>query len=126
MTKEYAPRGKVVPLLQAMEENPDRCWSLQEAAVLLKTPKNGVMSMVTYALRAGVIHRGRDTSGGGVILRKTPFAPGEALPAPGKIENHGRRAKTHGAWTPEAGDIRIPRVVAGWVPPVMTPPRSLA
>lgn len=112
----YTPRGKVRPLIEAMQAEPFRTWTVPEAAAWLKVPSRGVMAMVAYAIRAKVVHRG--VVEGRTVLRGSPFPAGQQVTPP------PTRSKQPVAWATPADDIRIPRVVPDWKPPRMVPPRG--
>lgn len=120
--KPYEPKGKVLQLLYAMEEEPGRVWSLPEAARVMETGANGVMALVAYALKAGAMYRGKVMNA--VALSPKPFKEGGMDPKP------AFRAIAPlppvGCWKQALDDPRIPRVVEGWTPPKMVPPRASA
>jgi hypothetical protein len=122
----YQPKGKVTLLIAAMHEQPHRIWSMTEAADAMDVNVRGVMAMVNYALRAEIMYAGLQD--GNRVLALRPFMKG-GLPPPDRHENAERKAK-RGAkrepWQPDPGDVRIPRVVPGWKPPVMVAPRGMA
>lgn len=110
--KEYTPRGKVNLLLQAMAEDPGRIWSIPEAAEVMECGRTGVIAMVSYALLAGQMYRGK--RGGYAVLSLNPFRPaGSGHEARGPVI-----PQAIPKWNPEE-DARIPRIVPGWSPPKM-------
>jgi len=124
-TKVYTPKGKIIPFLKEMDRDPERVWTLPEAAVILCIASNGVVPMVTYALRAKRMFRGLNAAGK-TILSGRPF-PGQSLPVPAPRHNERQRVKkAHLAenWVTTHEDIRVPKVIPGWRPPAMVPPRG--
>ena len=123
MTKPYKPKGKVVPLIQAMQDDPSRIWNVQEVSSCIGVSPRGVGAMLTYALHAGVIFRGVGEDGQ-MIFRGQPFAA-NVKPAELPILKLNR-VKGMTGWPTDPDDPRIPKVVAGWAPPRMVPPRAAA
>lgn len=122
MSTDYSPKGKILLLLAEMERDPARVWSIPEAGAVMGVRSGGVIAAVTYALRAERMYRG--LKDGRAVLSGTPF-PVDALPPPtGK--KYRSRVKSASGWETDPDDLRIPRVVPGWKPPVMVPPRATA
>lgn len=124
MTTLYSPRGKLVPFLEAVKDDKDRVWTVAEVGRVIGVRANGVIPMLTYALRNQVLFRGK-TPEGRTAIRGVPF-PGQdvAIPPPRPDALTRARAKGKGQWTPDPDDLRIPKVVAGWKPPQMVAPRG--
>jgi hypothetical protein len=115
---EYQPRGRVKTLIDAMQDDPHRVWTVPEVARLLKIGTNEVMAYVLYALKAEAIHRGKRE--GLVLFSLTPFPEHEALK---KKPRPQRKREPAIAWDP-SDDLRIPRFDPAWRPPVMVAPRA--
>lgn len=117
--KTYTPRGKAKTLLDAMHGDPDKVvWTVPEVASVLKVGIHEVMAYVLYPLKNQALYRGRRN--GLVIFSLQPFPEGEAL-ANKNTRAASSRPKVQ--WEP-GDDIRIPRVVPNWRPPVMVAPRA--
>lgn len=129
MSNDYQPKGRMVTMLAAMKADPERIWTTAECAKVMGCSANKVGTTLLYSLHHRVIYR--DRPGRGVRYSLTPF-PVEVPPPPkqdrkGRGRGHPEKAPRPPAlWTPEPGDIRIPRVVPGWVPPKMVCPRAVA
>jgi hypothetical protein len=119
----YKPKGKIIPLLEAIEADRLRVFSVAEAAALMKVPRCAVMAMVAYAIRAGLIFRGKDVAGR-AVLRGTAFPAGQAAVLPPFTEAICKPRRKAPGWRPDEDDVRIARVVPGWTPPKMVPPRG--
>jgi hypothetical protein len=122
--KPYVPHGKMIPLLAALEAEPEREFTGYEAAEIIGGDVRQVSSFVFYAERAGrvfkrIVKQGRLRY---LLLRATPFPdaqpvrPSEDIARQGWKE--GRAVRSEG-WTTDPDDIRIGKVVPGWKPPVM-------
>jgi hypothetical protein len=115
----YRPKGKIIPLLQAMAREPDRVWSIPEAARVMSTSTKSVMATCGYALKAGIMYR--TVRLGMVVLSSRPFDPCT-------MKEPSARTLTLPAsnWMTRDDDPRIPRVVPGWTPPKMVCVREAA
>lgn len=124
MTKPYAPRGKILPLLAVMKAEPERTFTLPEAGEVMGIHQHKVIAMVTYALRAEIMFRAKNEKGRWV-LKGSQFT-GLNEPAPAPIQNLGRTLSKHrdNPWRTTEDDIRVPKVVPGWRPPQMVAPRG--
>lgn len=122
----YEPKGKMLQWLTAMRAAPENTvWTAAEAAQVMGCPVRQVNAYAAYALDRGVIFR--QVLGAGK-RRKSLFSlqpfPSQAAPrAVLKASRERMVAKAPPRWVPEPDDLRIPRVVPGWKPPVMVPPR---
>jgi hypothetical protein len=125
--KEYVPRGLIVPFIEAVKKDPDRSFTVSETLRLVGVKSNKLGGSLTYALRNGVVFRAKID--GKVVYRGKPFDAAVAMnppPKPPTTIARRLRGKTQDAWTPDLDDIRIPKVVPGWVPPKMVCPRAPA
>lgn len=123
----YEPTGKILKLLAAVEAEPMREFHPREVAVIADCDVRAVTAMVEYARRARRIFRRRE--GRAWMYRGTPYRNREeaALPTGGRRKKQdpmNMRAAEVRKWDPTADDPRIPKVVPGWRPPVMVPPRG--
>lgn len=110
----YTPHGRMIPLLAAMEAEPDRTFTGAEAAQIMDCDVRTVTAYVFYAARAGRVFKRVEGKGNKrkLFLRATPFeAP--AVPV------HTMRAKPLRDWITTDEDVRVPKVVPGWTPPKM-------
>lgn len=125
MPKPYTPKGKIVPFLAAVKEDPARTWTAVQVAEAIGGKSHGVVAMLTYALRNEALYRGKDATGR-MVFRGRPFASKaiEPLPLPPLVSPKQSRAKTASGWLTSEDDPRVPKVVAGWKPPQMIPPRQ--
>ena len=112
----YQPKGHVVPFIEAIKADPHRVWSSSEAAEVMKIQVRRVSATVKYPIAAGLIHKG--CVWGAVAYSGMPFATSEQA-TPGGAKHAKRRKREPVVWTPDPDDLRIPRVVPGWVPPKM-------
>lgn len=111
--KPYTPKGVVVPFIEAAKAEPHRIWSYPEAAELMGTIQKKVSATVATAVEAGLLFKGRRL--GATVLSASPF---ENVPAPPR-NRHLHLIKIADSWTTSMDDPRVPKVVAGWVPPKM-------
>jgi hypothetical protein len=127
MTTPYTPKGKVVLLLQAIENDRHREFNSKEAGKIMDCDKRGVGASIEYARRAGLLFC--RTVRGAMYIRGIPYPDQAEQDAvrEGTDKAMRSRGRTKAApWTPDPDDLRIPKVVPGWKPPVMTPPRAVA
>lgn len=116
---DYQPRGRVKVLMDAMRDDPHRVWTVREIARLLKVRTNEVTAYALYAMKAQALFRGKRD--GETVFAPMPFPEHEALtPKKRKVRPANRTAVN---WNP-GDDIRVPRVVPNWRPPVMVAPRA--
>lgn len=97
--KPYAPHGKIVALLAAMQAEPTREFTSREAAAIMDTDLRTIHACTKHAVAHGLIFRrciGRRL----MLLRATPFP-------------------TAGAQLQDVWVARTPQVVPGWKPPTM-------
>jgi hypothetical protein len=89
-----------------------------------------VGAFLEHSQRAGLIFS--RTDGRKRVWRGQPYREGHVR---GQSESANERRLRSGmlnamqpvdGWTTSAEDIRVPKVVAGWKPPVMVPPRGCA
>lgn len=111
--KDYEPGGKMKLWLAAMRAEPERIWTSEEAAKALKTSINHVHGYSDYAVAKGVIFRTKRRNR--VVYGLQPFPDVEQTQPVPRLKK--RAAK--GEWRPNPDDLRIPKVVPGWVPPKM-------
>lgn len=115
----YIARGKIVPFIEAAQAEPTRVWTCAEAARLIGLKSNKLGGSLIYAIRGGIIHRGK--RGGQIVYSATPL-PDIALPPP-KVQTyrdrHPERFVPGKAWATDTDDVRVPKVVPGWKPPQM-------
>jgi hypothetical protein len=110
----YTTKGKAARMLEAVQAEPDRIFSVPEAAQIMDVNPHGVLATLRCALAGGALYRGlRD---GRAVFRARPFAPGDSPRA--------RRGLGASSWTTPVDHPRIPRVVDGWKPPRMEAPRG--
>lgn len=114
--KHYQPKGTILPFLAAVSDDPYRVFSVPDAARIMDIPTRAVTATLAYAIKNGVIYRGKD-SGGCVLYRGSPFS-GQAPVAKPASAAKPRKLSASG-WPTTADDIRVPRVVPGWTPPKM-------
>ena len=111
----HEPKGRAKKLLDAMQAEPSHTvWTVPQAARAMGVKNSEVMAYVLGMVKAERLYRSRRE--GAVVLSLAPFS---GKPAKPKWE-----PKPIPQWNPE-GDPRVPRVVAGWKPPVMVPPRGI-
>jgi hypothetical protein len=121
----YHPKstGKLQPLLEAMraDPNPKRLWSPSECAEVMGIKPRHICSFTAYAVQHGVIYR--------TVIGRTAYhslEPGEGCQPPVRAKNRGAKApKCKGEYVQPLDDIRIPKVVPGWMPPKMVAPREV-
>lgn len=105
--KPYKPAGKILPLLAAVQAEPMREITSAEAAKLMGCDIRAVSAAVKLPADAGLlflrVHLQK------LRIRGVPFQEIKTEHVP--------------AWSP-VGDIRIPRVIPGWNPPLMVAPRE--
>lgn len=119
MKTPYTPRGKIVPFIEAVKADPDRVWTIADIAKVMELHSRKVGGSLVYAERNGVVFRAKRD--GRLVYSGKPFPDGEAPPEPKK--KLARRKEDEG-WATQPDDMRIPRVVPGWVPPQMVAPRG--
>lgn len=119
MTKPYIPRGKIVPFIEAVKANPERVWTISQIADVMGLHSRKVGGSLVYAERNGVVFRAKRE--GRLVYSGRPLPDGEPPPVPKK-----KLARRPGcdAWLTTPEDIRVPKVVPGWTPPVMVAPRG--
>lgn len=122
MTKPYTPRGYIVPLIQAAKADPQRIFTVSEAVKLMGVKSRKVGGSLTYALRAGMIFRGKVN--GLTAYKGSPFADGGMPPPP--VPQKIARIKPASGWETDPDDPRVPKVVPGWTPPKMVCVRQAA
>lgn len=112
----YTPRGKIIPLLKLMREDPMREWTAKDVVAVIGGKPQGASPMLEYAVKAEVIHRSKNADGL-MVFRAQPYRASEQVPA----EKRLRMPKVNivNGWATSCDDPRIPRVVPGWVPPRM-------
>lgn len=120
MAKPYSPKGKALLLLQAIESEPHREFTSAEAAAIMQCDRRAVAAQLEYPRRHGLLFLRKQ--GHALFLRGKPYSEQEG-------GNYCTRRtmqepKAPRGWTPSPDDLRIPRVVPGWRPPVMVPPRG--
>jgi hypothetical protein len=107
--RPYTPTGVITPLMEAVKDEPTRLWNYQQAAEVMGITASRVSATTLKAVEAGLLFRGpRD---GVTHLSGQPFKTSKGL----KITNIRMRDD----WTTTMEDVRVPKVVAGWVPPRM-------
>jgi hypothetical protein len=111
--KPYEPKGRMADLVSALEAEPGRTFTSQEAAQIMGCELVAVSSAVFYAVRAGRIFK-KAQSRRLLLLRATPF-PGESSQANRPINVR----KEADGWATDPDDPRIGKVVLGWKPPQM-------
>jgi hypothetical protein len=112
----YEPRGACAVLLKVMQASPHRVWSVPEAAEIMDVSRKSVPSTVANALRAGLMFRGK-TSSGSMAIGLKPFS--DPVRVPEKTSKEISRAKPADGWLTTPDHPRIGKVVPGWVPPKM-------
>ena len=118
----YKPKGRMKVWLDAMQADPARVWSSEEAGAVMGVPLRQVSGYANFAVSKGVIYRGERNHR--AVYSLNPFAPEEAKPFTG-MRRVERVKRAEIPWTSH-NDPRIPRVVPGWKPPVMVAPRGNA
>jgi hypothetical protein len=118
--KPYTPKGIVVPFIEAANAEPHRIWSYPEAAEVMGIIVKKVSATVATAVEAGLLFKGRRL--GATVLSAREFE--NVAPPPRNRHLHLIKIADH--WTTTMDDPRVPKVVAGWVPPKMNPPRAAA
>lgn len=111
--KPYTPKGIVVPFIEAASAEPSRIWSYPEAAEVMGIIVKKVSATVATAVEAGLLFKGRRL--GATVLSAKPF---ENI-APPPRNRHLHLVKMADSWMTTMDDPRVPKVVAGWVPPKM-------
>ena len=122
---EYEPRGLIVPFIKAVKAEPERIFTVAEAIRITGQRSNKLGGSLTYALRHRILYRGKRD--GLTVYRGIPFPEGNIDP-PEVKEKYVRRIRKAGSngWITTEEDVRVPKVVQGWVPPRMIAPRSAA
>lgn len=128
--KPYAPTGRVVVFLELVERDLMREFTSREVAEVMECDHRAVGAFLEYSMRAGLIFR--RSTGRKCYWRGNPYREGHVR---GQSESANERRVRSGmlnavqprdGWVTSAEDIRVPKVVAGWKPPVMVPPRGCA
>lgn len=126
----YEPKGKVAAFLRVVEADLSREFTSREVAQIVGCDPRAVTAMLDYTVKASLIFR--RWVGKSAIWRGQPYNPDEVrrereAKEPRQARNPMKMAGQKGkGWQPEPGDPRIPRVVQGWTPPKMVPPRASA
>jgi hypothetical protein len=121
----YKPKGKVVKFLQALESDRFREFTTLEIAAIMGCDQRAVAASLHYPARNGLVFIRKE--GKGLRIRGTAYSDQEKQDAARAATDKAIRARRdHAApvWTPSSDDLRIPRVVPGWTPPVMVAPRG--
>jgi hypothetical protein len=118
--KPYEPKGAIVPFMEAVAANPKRVWTYPEAARVMGLEARRVSATVLHAVQCGYLYRGGKR--GSTVLSGTPFAPEYDKP----VQSRRKVPLCEGEWPTTMDDPRVPKVVQGWTPPKMTPPRVAA
>jgi hypothetical protein len=118
--KAYAPKGAIVPLMEAVAAKPAKRWTYEEAGNLMGMKSRRVSATVTYAVQAGLLYRGKWN--GQTAISGVPFPPEDSRQA----QPRRKVPLCDGEWPTTHDDPRVPKVVPGWVPPKMNPPRAVA
>jgi hypothetical protein len=116
MKKPYEPKGAIVPFMEAVGLDPTRAWTYEEAARRMGIERRRVYATVLHAVQCGHLYRGKGD--GFTLLSGVPFQPEATRPVRARGEES--------AWPTTMDDPRVPKVVQGWAPPKMTPPRAAA
>lgn len=99
----YEPQGTTKPFIDAVRMEPQRVWSLAEAAQLMDVQQSRVGAWLEYAMRQKAVHRGRRN--GQIVYSGTPFPPEAAFPLP--AERNAQEWKPPQMIAPRAGsDVR--------------------
>jgi hypothetical protein len=113
--KEYNPtKGKIVPLLALMKEDPMREFSVAEAAEVMRCSTKSVSPLAAWACKSGVMFR--RTVERRLFLRGSPYPEAEQKVMARK---HPERVVIRDGWATDPDDPRIGKVVPGWTPPKM-------
>jgi hypothetical protein len=116
--KQWVPTGAIVPFMEAVAANPTRQWSYPEIARVMGIPSRRVSATVLHVVERGLLFRGgshRET-----LLSGVPF------PEPAPLRKSSDRPQIAEGWVTSQDDIRVQKVVPGWTPPKMIPPRAAA
>lgn len=125
MKKESGPKGKIVKLLLAVESDRWREFDSKEAAEIMGCDIRAVSTSLEAARKAGYLFVRKER--GTLRIRGTAYQDQAAQDVQRSGTDRAIRSAKSGrvpAWATPADDPRIPKVVAGWCPPVMTPPRG--
>lgn len=115
--KPYTPRGdKVLTLLAALEAKPERIFTSDECASLLRCTKRAVGAYLDYAVRGERVFKRK-------VGRNVEYCAtrmdGSSKPPPRGRQQLTAKVVTSGGWATDREDPRIGKVVPGWKPPQM-------
>lgn len=128
--KPYVPSGRVVVFLEMVERDLMREFTSHEAAGIMGCDPRAVGAFLEHSMRAGLVFF--RSTGRKRFWRGQPYREGHVR---GQSESANERRVRSGmlnavqprdGWVTSADDIRVPKVVAGWKPPAMVPPRGCA
>lgn len=114
--RTYIPHGTVVKLLAAMKAEPQREFSSHEAAKIMGCHLFSVTARIQPAVRERMMFRRSFGRGRPAILRGSPFPPGTAG---AQACQRSREGEVGVSWITRQDDLRVPKVVPGWVPAPM-------
>lgn len=122
--KPYQPSGAVRLLLEAVQADPARVLTCAEAAKVMGIARVKVYGSVAYAVRAGVLHKGK--RGEIIVLSGSPIPEEAPKPKKGRHQPKDHQKPVAAGWTTDPNDPRIQKVTPGWQPPKMVCVRSAA
>lgn len=122
----YEPRGgRVVIMLERMAAEPQRIFSSTECAQIMGCKQSAVSPALLYAVKARSVFK--RSTGKRCEYSATEMEGSVVLPpARRRARNPEKAQQLPARWTTSADDLRIPRVVPNWKPPVMVQPRGCA
>lgn len=122
----YTPKGKVVKFLQELDNDRFREFTTLEVAAIMGCDQRAVAASLHYPARNGLVFIRKE--GKGLRIRGTAYSDQEKQDAARLATDRAIRARREhaapGGWLHNEEDVRILKVVPGWKPPVMVPPRA--
>lgn len=118
--RAYQPKGRVLLLLPLMRAEPNRVFKADEIARIIKCDSKAVGATMEHPIANGLVYRMKFKGDRAVYYKGSPF-DGQEVKAP-KVRKRSKAeyfVRIQDGWTTTMDDPRVPKVVAGWVPPKM-------